>query len=311
MPTFDAQMSSQVTASEHTHEDGSDAESYVSTESATDLINGQPRFFGCYLLVSMSTDVKSRNRTYVGFTVAPCRRLRQHNGELARGGALRTSRHRPWRMVAIVHGFACKVQALAFEWAWTNPTRTRTLASQRGTLKFPTSPRGRLRALAALCGSRPWRHCPLTLSVLMDAPVWRDTLGAGRKDEVVLPPTLRIAYQRMEELSDVGAYTYREAADVDMAPAEASCMVCSKSVGATAKQARTQCGHCGAMACLSCMAMCVTEADQDGAEDRLVPDVVFCARCQGTMPWVTAARLSRALAAEASAAYDISVTQAT
>ena len=86
-------------------------------------------------------------------------------------------------------------------------------------------------------------------------------------------------------------------------------MVCSKDVGVTAKQARTQCPHCGRIACLSCMAICVSEADVDKAEDRLVPDIVFCVKCKENILWVTVARLSRALAAEASAAYDISVTQ--
>lgn len=63
----------------------------------------------CYLLVSGSS--KLRGFTYVGFTVNPARRLRQHNGEI-KGGARRTARLRPVEMVAVVHGFTNKVAAL-------------------------------------------------------------------------------------------------------------------------------------------------------------------------------------------------------
>ena len=50
------------------------------------------RYF-CYLLTSC--DPRYKNHTYVGFTVNPKRRLRQHNGELT-NGAKRTTRKRPW-----------------------------------------------------------------------------------------------------------------------------------------------------------------------------------------------------------------------
>lgn len=48
-----------------------------------------PQFFACYLLVSLSPD--ARVRSYIGFTVNPPRRLRQHNGEIV-SGAFRTRR---------------------------------------------------------------------------------------------------------------------------------------------------------------------------------------------------------------------------
>ncbi|RLN32413.1 hypothetical protein BBJ28_00013329 [Nothophytophthora sp. Chile5] len=51
-------------------------------------------FFACYLLTPVQTPHRLRC-TYVGFTVSPTRRLRQHNGELV-NGAKRTHRYRPW-----------------------------------------------------------------------------------------------------------------------------------------------------------------------------------------------------------------------
>lgn len=47
----------------------------------------------CYLLVSVNP--KYKNHTYIGFTVSPERRIRQHNGELP-NGAKKTSIKRPW-----------------------------------------------------------------------------------------------------------------------------------------------------------------------------------------------------------------------
>ena len=65
----------------------------------------------CYMLVS--TD---RKKTYVGATVNPDRRLRQHNGELV-GGA-RATKGRSWRRVFLIGQFASEVPALQFEWRW-------------------------------------------------------------------------------------------------------------------------------------------------------------------------------------------------
>ena len=70
----------------------------------------------CYLLQS-----ECHKKTYVGATIHPDRRLRQHNGELV-GGARATHGLR-WKRVALIGGFADERAALRFEWRWKYLTR--------------------------------------------------------------------------------------------------------------------------------------------------------------------------------------------
>ena len=65
----------------------------------------------CYLL--FTTDLR---QTYIGATVDPTRRLRQHNQELV-GGARKT-KGRSWKRALYVGGFPDWVDALQFEWSW-------------------------------------------------------------------------------------------------------------------------------------------------------------------------------------------------
>ena len=60
-------------------------------------------------------------KTYVGATVNPERRLRQHNGEIC-GGA-RATKGRTWVRRFLVGGFADERGALRFEWRWKYLTR--------------------------------------------------------------------------------------------------------------------------------------------------------------------------------------------
>lgn len=67
-----------------------------------------------YLLVS-------GNRTYVGSTTDPIRRLRQHNGDI-KGGA-RATRGRTWKLDCYVCGFADRSSACRWEKLIKNRTR--------------------------------------------------------------------------------------------------------------------------------------------------------------------------------------------
>ncbi len=71
-----------------------------------------------YLLQSISNPRK----TYIGYTINPIKRLRQHNGEIV-GGAKRTKSARPWRMICYLTGFQTSKIALQFEWLNNHPKK--------------------------------------------------------------------------------------------------------------------------------------------------------------------------------------------
>ena len=67
----------------------------------------------CYLLESENPSAKKKY--YFGYTVDPERRLRQHNAEIT-GGAKKTKRGRPWKMLFYISGFENNHSALSFEY---------------------------------------------------------------------------------------------------------------------------------------------------------------------------------------------------
>lgn len=81
----------------------------------------------CYLLQSLSNPSK----TYIGYTVNPARRIKQHNG-LLKGGAKYTSKFQPWKFIAIIEGFKDEPLGLRFEWAWQNPKRSKIFRNGLG-----------------------------------------------------------------------------------------------------------------------------------------------------------------------------------
>lgn len=74
----------------------------------------------CYLLQS-----ENEKNTYVGSTVDPFKRIRQHNGFI-QGGAKYTRKYRPWKVYCILYGFKSKNKCLSFEWYWKHQSRKQT-----------------------------------------------------------------------------------------------------------------------------------------------------------------------------------------
>ncbi|GAA28933.2 structure-specific endonuclease subunit SLX1 [Clonorchis sinensis] len=152
-----------------------------------------PCFFGCYILVSLNPT--ARGRTYIGFTVNPNRRIRQHNGGRIKGGAKSTAGRGPWDMVLIVHGFPNDISALRvrvalydflfflqFEWAWQNPNMSRRLAHLVSPRRPKESPFDyRLRVLNVMLSSGPWNRLGLIVR-------WINQRYFREFDGVCVPP---------------------------------------------------------------------------------------------------------------------------
>ncbi|CCW70937.1 unnamed protein product [Phytomonas sp. Hart1] len=83
------------------------------------------RFHCVYLLTSL--DRLCEGDCYIGYTLNPLRRLRQHNGELVNGAKRTRRRGRPWALVCCLSGFPDDHAALKFEWGWQHPRESARL----------------------------------------------------------------------------------------------------------------------------------------------------------------------------------------
>ena len=127
----------------------------------TDTTKGSQNIHHCYLLQSLSNPSKN----YIGYTVNPFRRLKQHNG-IIKGGANYTSKFRPWKFIAITEGFESGQKGLQFEWAWQHPRRSKIFRNGlgggmalAGMLEKQPGYIGRLRLLMILlCESKEFKN---------------------------------------------------------------------------------------------------------------------------------------------------------
>ncbi|GAB4860214.1 hypothetical protein Ancab_011693 [Ancistrocladus abbreviatus] len=118
-------------------------------------------FFACYLLASLSP--RHKGHTYIGFTVNPRRRIRQHNGEI-RSGARRTKGRRPWEMVLCIYGFPTHVSALQFEWAWQHPTESLAVRKAAASFKSLSGVPNKIKLAYTMLTLHTWQSMNLTVN---------------------------------------------------------------------------------------------------------------------------------------------------
>ena len=220
-------------------------------------------FFACYLLKSES----SPTRSYIGFTVDPRRRLRQHNGDLE-AGARRTKAHRPWQMLCFVHGFTSHVQALQFEWAWQHPLGVRVLRDAAvkecaflrkrdfGARALNTTAENNFELLQVMLKSLPWSRMPLTVALLTENLEISSTLKSAR---------------------------FASLADFELPESSAeikfgSCVFCAEAF-IPEKTRIVVCATCRSPAHVKCAA---SSCAKPGI---LIPDKAECAVCGEGRPW--------------------------
>ncbi|XP_022911540.1 structure-specific endonuclease subunit slx1 isoform X2 [Onthophagus taurus] len=131
-------------------------------------------FYGVYLLYCKNP--KYLGKTYIGYTVDPNRRIKQHNKGKKYGGAYKTSKKGPWTMVMIIHGFPNDIAALRFEWAWQHPTSSQRLNHIQKQKRNEKQYDYRLRVLSEMLTVGPWNRLPLTIRWL-DETLFRDLAG--------------------------------------------------------------------------------------------------------------------------------------
>ncbi|XP_028768877.1 structure-specific endonuclease subunit slx1 isoform X1 [Neltuma alba] len=148
-------------------------------------------FFACYLLVSLNPRFKGH--TYIGFTVNPRRRIRQHNGEIG-CGAWRTKRRRPWEMVLCIYGFPTNVSALQFEWAWQHPVESLAVRKAAATFKSLSGIANKVKLAYTMLTLPSWQSLNMTVN-FFSTKYTKHSAGCPS-----LPEHMKVHIRPMDEL---------------------------------------------------------------------------------------------------------------
>ena len=200
------------------------------------------------------------NHTYIGYTVDPGRRLRQHNG--GAGRRARTHRKRPWAMVCVVYGFLSEVAALKFEWAWQHPHRSRLL---RGRRRRPA-----VAQHAAAQAEDAGEHAADAAVVAVPADRALDGHGrggaSGRRCAPPVPDHIQVVEGPVEaahappprkkrrEQQQSQQQQQQQPSSPSESPAPAACFARSAALAAAAEWLQCSNGACGARAHVECLA---------------------------------------------------------
>eukprot|EP00890_Picochlorum_soloecismus_P002999 jgi/Picsp_1/36/NSC_00036-R1_protein len=268
-------------------------------------------FFGCYLLRSLHPTGKGR--TYIGFTVNPERRLRQHNGELT-NGAWRTKRWRPWEMVMLVYGFVNQTTALQFEWTWQHPDQSLDVkdAVKKLGRKSMYGVKGKVLMLMSILNSSPWKYFPLKIRFLSgeNARLQEGVLSPPRHMEITVGP-LCDARQWVcsSAVSAQGEGASQQNDDISSILCAENSGIEVESTGDAKKRGNTKCVACGEAArrTWSCCPYCscrthvgclaehyllsldksikASSTKQEYVFDCLLPDKGECPECGTARTW--------------------------
>ncbi|KAM3727137.1 Structure-specific endonuclease subunit [Dirofilaria immitis] len=243
-------------------------------------------FFGVYCLLSRSSNRYFKNRCYIGYTVDPNRRIRQHNAGKEFGGAKKTDHRGPWDMICIIHGFPNSVSALRFEWAWQNPEKSRRLRSLNLKKKTNETAFGfRLRIACHMLNSDPWRRLSLTfrwLSPELEIPFPMD---------VPLPSHITVQHGAVTKISTLIPQLQEEYCVVG------TCSLCLKPINSISEFLRCSASEiCKSHFHMRCLSKYALKVD-DEYKTSLFPIQGQCPKCGVTYLWGDLIRDQRILLA--------------
>nr|XP_037268657.1 structure-specific endonuclease subunit slx1-like [Rhipicephalus microplus] len=243
------------------------------------------QFYGCYLLYC--TNPKYKGHTYIGFTVDPNRRIKQHNKGFKAGGAWRTSRKGPWDMALIVHGFPNEISALRFEWAWQHPDRSRRLSHVGKKLRTETRFAYAFRVVCHMLRAVPWVRLPLTIQWLIEH------YQLDFQPDLRPPLHMAIAYGPVKAIR---ASAMRE--PVDIALTTGACAVCGEPLEGTRSLMECPYTECIAVSHLCCLAGLFLKNERN----QTIPVGGNCLDCCNWLLWGDLVRHNRCNYAKSSAA---------
>ncbi|KAI8057470.1 hypothetical protein BDF21DRAFT_403637 [Thamnidium elegans] len=237
-------------------------------------------FYSCYLIRSLQEG--HTNKTYVGSTPDPIRRLRQHNGELTQG-AYRTRKLRPWEHILVIYGFPSRKHALQFECAWQKPLQSRhtkciantdifkaRLKSCRGLNSVMT----KVRAAQLLLNTSPFSLLPLKLRFVLP------TMQSMFLDGISLPKQISWSVGPIQDLVKQNRIMEQDILDTFQIPdiELMHCYICSESIEKDDALDYVLCDLCNDM---NSHVRCLSK----DFSDQGIPVYGYCPNCAKLLVW--------------------------